>query len=244
MDLEPGVVDEQVAYYRARAAEYDEWWNRRGRYDRGHEATRQWFAERERITDALARLEIHGDVLELACGTGIWTEQLVERARSVTAVDASPEMLDLNRDRLGLAAARATYILADIFTWRPDRQFDGVLFCFWLSHVPRELIGSFLEMVAGALRPGGRIFFVDSKRERTSTASNHVLPPEGEEVMTRVLNDGSAYRVIKNFWLASELEQRCAAAGLSVGVHETPAYFIYGIGERVSEVADGDGVSR
>jgi len=41
-DLEP-VLLEQVAYYRARAGEYERWWLRQGRYDRGPVATRRWF---------------------------------------------------------------------------------------------------------------------------------------------------------------------------------------------------------
>ena len=41
---------EQLAYYRARAAEYDEWWLRQGRYDRGAALNAQWFAEQVRST--------------------------------------------------------------------------------------------------------------------------------------------------------------------------------------------------
>jgi ubiquinone/menaquinone biosynthesis C-methylase UbiE len=232
MDPDQRVLDEQVSYYRHRAAEYDEWWDRRGRYDRGPEATTQWLSERDVITDALDRLHLGGDVLELACGTGIWTQRLIEAARSITAVDASPEMLDINRQRLGAAGSRVVFVQADLFEWQPERQFDAVVFCFWLSHVPRERLDKFLAIVAGALRPGARLFFADSKREGTSTASNHVLAPVGEQVMTRRLNDGTAYQVVKNFWSPKELEERFLSAGLFVSAHETPSYFIYGSGER------------
>ena len=39
------LLQEQVAYYRARAAEYDEWWYRTGRYDRGPEHRAAWQRE-------------------------------------------------------------------------------------------------------------------------------------------------------------------------------------------------------
>jgi demethylmenaquinone methyltransferase/2-methoxy-6-polyprenyl-1,4-benzoquinol methylase len=68
-----------MAYYRARAPEYD-----------------RVYAEREDLRELLTvvdDLPIAGDVLELACGTGQWTGALATRARSVTAVDASPEVL-------------------------------------------------------------------------------------------------------------------------------------------------------
>jgi len=125
-----------------------------------------------------------------------------------------------------------TFVQADLFTWRPDRRFDAAVFCFWLSHIPRKRLDEFLAMVTGALRPGGRLFFADSKREGTSTASNHILPPVGEEVVTRRLNDGTAYRVVKNFRSPRELEEGCLSGGLSVSVYETPNYFIHGLGER------------
>lgn len=41
-DHEPRkILEEQIEYYRARAAEYDDWWFRRGRYDRGADANRR-----------------------------------------------------------------------------------------------------------------------------------------------------------------------------------------------------------
>ena len=228
----PATLDEMKAYYRARAAEYDEWFYRRGRFDRSPETNARWFAEAEELYRALDALHPTGDVLELAPGTGIWTERLVRTARSVTAVDASPEMVELNRARL--ASDRVTYVLADLFTWRPDRRYDAVCFGFWLSHVPGELLDDFLAMVASALRPGGKLFFVDGRREPTSTAADHQLPDEHTLVMTRRLNDGREFQIVKIFYEPAALAARFARAGLAVTVRETPTYFIYGTGERVS----------
>ena len=39
------VLAEQRAYYKARPAEYDEWWQRRGRFDRGPESAEEWDRE-------------------------------------------------------------------------------------------------------------------------------------------------------------------------------------------------------
>jgi demethylmenaquinone methyltransferase/2-methoxy-6-polyprenyl-1,4-benzoquinol methylase len=229
------VVPEQTLhemrdYYRARAAEYDEWFYRRGRYDRGPEANARWFADAEEVFAALAALPLTGDVLELAPGTGIWTERLARTARSITAVDASPEMVAINRAKV--ASDRVTYILADLFTWRPARTYDAVVFGFWLSHVPDERLDAFWQMVASALRPGGTVFVVDSRRDQTSTAADHQLPDAGSQVMTRRLNNGAEYRIVKNFPAPAAIEARCAAAGLAVTVRETPTYFQYGIGTR------------
>jgi SAM-dependent methyltransferase len=226
------VLSEQVVYYRARAAEYDDWWERRGRYDRGPEANATWFAERGSVEAAFDALSLGGEVLELAPGTGIWTRRLVGTAQRITAVDASPEMLRLNRERVGAAADVTRYIVADLFSWTPDRAYDAVVFCFWLSHVPRARFDRFTATVASSIRPGGRVFFLDGKRTPASAAVDHLLPAADEEVTTRRLNDGTEYRVVKNFWPSDELEDRFAARRIHVTVHETPVYFQYGIGER------------
>lgn len=221
---------EMAEYYRQRAAEYDEWFYRQGRYDKGPEANARWFAEAETVFAALDALGITGDVLELAPGTGIWTDRLARTARTITAVDASPEMVAINRAKVG--SERVSYVLADLFAWRPERRYDAVCFGFWLSHVPLERLDAFLGTVADALKPGGALFFVDNRREPDSTARDQTLPETGEQLMTRKLNDGRTYQIVKNFYEPAALAARCAAHGLDVAVHETPTFFIYGAGTR------------
>jgi demethylmenaquinone methyltransferase/2-methoxy-6-polyprenyl-1,4-benzoquinol methylase len=183
------------------------------------------------VRAALAAVPLDGlDVLELAPGTGIWTEQLVDRAGHLTAVDASTEMLAECRRRLGPAAVE--FVVADLFGWHPDRTWDAVVFCFWISHVPDDRLDGFLAWVAELLRPGGHVFFLDGIPEAASTAVDHVLPDEGEEVMVRRLDDGREVHIVKNFWPPADLEERCRVAGLDVEVRETATYFQYGVGRR------------
>src|SRR5689334_23341146 len=82
------VLQEQIAYYRARAGEYDEWFYRRGRYDYGTKANAEWFAEAAEAMKALAAIGPVGETLELACGTGIWTRELLRISQEITAIDA------------------------------------------------------------------------------------------------------------------------------------------------------------
>lgn len=220
-------------YYQARAAEYDEWFYRKGRYDRGHEANQRWFSEAAEVSAALDALAVSGDVLELAPGTGIWTERLTQNSKvtSITAVDASPEMVAINRAKLG-NNERVSYLLADLFNWQPPRQYDAVCFGFWLSHVPTERLEGFLRLVCQALRPAGKLFFIDSSREPSSTAADHILPEEGSQVMLRRLNDGREFQIVKNFYEPVTLTAQFAEAGLAVTIRETSNYFIYGTGKR------------
>jgi demethylmenaquinone methyltransferase/2-methoxy-6-polyprenyl-1,4-benzoquinol methylase len=172
-------------------------------------------------------------VLELACGTGIWTRLLAQRVERVTAVDSAPEMLALNRKRLRGAGHRADieYVRADLFSWRPSpASYDVCFFAFWLSHVPESRFAQFWELVTGALRPGGRVFFIDSGRNESSTASDHRLPENDEETMRRRLDDGREFLIFKRFYEPRRLEHRLAELGFEVQVRRTGEFFLYGAG--------------
>jgi len=231
------ILNEQAAYYRARAPEYDEWWQRSGRYDRGPDATARWKAEVEQVDAELAGAALTGHVAELACGTGWWTERLARTADRLTCIDASPETIEINRTRLRSAGLPLPhYQVADLFDWRPDVSFDAVFFSFWLSHVPAERLAPFWSSVAAALQPGGRVFFIDSLPDQTSTANNHRMPdPDG--IQERRLNDGRSFRIIKLFRGPAELASDLQALGWQTVVGRTASYFVFGRAEREQQRA-------
>jgi 2-polyprenyl-3-methyl-5-hydroxy-6-metoxy-1,4-benzoquinol methylase len=227
------LLQEQIAYYRARAGEYDQWFLRQGRYDRGPELNRQWFAEAEEVARALASFAPSGRVLELACGTGLWTQHLARYANSITAVDSSPEVIAINRERLGAGnTGKVEYIQADLFAWQPTGQYDVVFFSFWLSHVPPERFVAFWEMVRAALAPEGRVFFIDSLYSETSTASDHRLEGEEAATLTRRLNDGQEFRIVKVFYRPEKLASHLEALGWQAQARATAHYFLYGTARR------------
>jgi demethylmenaquinone methyltransferase/2-methoxy-6-polyprenyl-1,4-benzoquinol methylase len=222
------LLQEQIAYYRARAGEYDECFLRTGRYDRGPEVNRRWFAEVAEVAAALAAFAPSGRVLELACGTGWWTAQLARYADSVTAVDSSPEALAINRARLG--TSRVEHVQADLFSWRPTTCYDTVFFGFWLSHVPPERFGAFWDLVRVCLAPDGRVFFVDSLYIEASTAVDHRLEGPESTTVKRRLNDGREFHIVKVFYRPDALAARLAEMGWQVEIHATPSYFLHGRG--------------
>jgi SAM-dependent methyltransferase len=224
-----GVQDllaEQARYYRARAGEYDDWWLRRGRYDHGEEANARWFADGAAVAAALERFAPTGDIVELACGTGLWTERLAPHARSLTAIDASPEVIALARERV--ADPRVEYVQADLFAWEPARTYDVCFFSFWLSHVPEERFAEFWEKVRRAVAPDGRAFFVDSLRSDLASAVDHQLPAPDDQVMLRRLADGREYRIVKSFYDPRALRLRLAELGWDATVDATSEFFLYG----------------
>src|SRR6185503_18951896 len=167
----------------------------------------------------------------LACGTGLWTDELVKISRRVTAIDASPEMIAINRQQVG--ANHVEYQQRDLFAWEPEREFDLVAFAFWLSHVPPELLDTFLDKVRRSVRVGGRLFLVDSLFESSSTARDHVLRDQNQNWQCRKLDDGREFRVVKVFYEPAELQARLARFGFDAVLHKSGSYFLYGSGTRV-----------
>ncbi|HEU0027322.1 MAG TPA: class I SAM-dependent methyltransferase [Ktedonobacterales bacterium] len=225
------LVEEQITYYRARANEYDEWFLRQGRYDHGAEENTRWHAEVAEVAGALddfLRERPIGSMLEIAAGTGLWTQRLAPFAQRLTALDAAPEALAINCERLGALAERVTYATADIFSWSPAERYDAIFFSFWLSHVPPERFDGFWARVREWLAPGGRVFLVDSSYEPASTARDHLL--EGAEATTveRILNDGQRFRIVKVFYTPEKLGGELARLGWGADLRATPRYFLYG----------------
>lgn len=228
MTAPEALTTDQIAYYRARAREYDETMRQLGRYvslggsvpgrsddEDGNEVAI--------VLEALDRLRPFDTVLELASGTGWWTQWLAPHARHVTAVDAAEEMLALNRERVN--AANVQYVLADVFNWKPDRQFDLVFFGFWLSHVPRDQFAGFWQLVRDSLAPGGRVFFIDELgTEETRALETRV----DEDVVLRTLEDGRQFRAVKVFYQPSELEAEMRALGWNIQVRAAGRRFYWG----------------
>ena len=223
------ILAEQQAYYRARAGEYDEWWLRTGRWNRGADLNARWFADVAAVESGLtafldAARPRHA--LELACGTGLFTRLVAPRVDQLLALDGSPEVIAINRARV--AATNVEYALQDLFAWRPARRYDLIFMSFWLSHVPDERFDSFWSSVRAGLAAGGIAYVIDSGWDTTSTAANHVYPDRAHGIAMRKLNDGREFRVVKIFHDPRQLEQRLRALGLAATIASTPHYFIYG----------------
>lgn len=239
------LLAEQIAYYRARAPEYDEWWEREGSFDLGPEFRSQWLREIAHVQDALKAFAPSGKVLELAAGTGIWTEQLARYSRSITALDASAETLEISRSKLAGSAAPVEYLQADLFDWEPDFLYDVVFFGFWLTHVPDARFERFWELVRSAMEPNGRFFFVDNAAPEREVAARfpQTVSRQGQTFMTRWsttdptsgtslrrLSDGTEYRIVKVFWEPESLQQKLLQLGWKATVRRTEHFFVYGEG--------------
>jgi SAM-dependent methyltransferase len=222
----PDVDAEMLAYYEARAPEYDDWYLRRGRYERGPIHDAAWNAELDAAGRWLDALPIHGEIVELAAGTGWWSPLLASKGE-LSLYDAAAAPLDRARERLLAHGLRAHLHVRDAWA-EPDRQVDAVFTGFWLSHVTRDRLSEFLGVVRRWLKPGGTFAFIDSRFDPQSSAADHPTP--SDDVSVRRLDDGREFTVIKVYYEASELETALRSTGfVKASVTTTGRFFQIGV---------------
>ncbi len=192
-------------YYNQRAAEYDQWYLREGVFAARDNAER-WHAE---VAQLRARVQEfgYGRLLEIASGTGWWTQHLARRA-TVTALDYAPAMLGQLAARLHKHSLQAERVRGDAYAL-PFRaaRFDCAFFGFWLSHVPRARRPAFLAELRRVLLPGSSVMVVDS----APTAPEQI--PGAEFLHERVLNDGSRHHVLKILHTPESMREALAPLG-------------------------------
>jgi SAM-dependent methyltransferase len=206
------VLGEQAAYYQALGEDY---------LHQGLD-----LPGGEELARALEAFRPAGRVLELACGPGVWTRQLLRHATEVTAVDASPEMLAAAAARAG--GDRVRFVRANLFDWAPDRRYDVVFFGFWLSHVPPERFDAFWSLVAASLAEDGRVFFAD---DAYRTPDELVHGPSSSTIRRRLAN-GTSYELVKVPYQPADLEERLRRTGWDITVTATSGPFYWGAGRR------------
>jgi SAM-dependent methyltransferase len=220
-------ADDLVAYYEARAPEYDDWYLRRGRYARGPIHDAAWNAELDGAGSWLDGLPISGEIVELAAGTGWWSPLLAGKGE-LWLYDAAGAPLERARDRLLAHRLRAHIHVRDAWA-EPDRQVDALVCNFWLSHVPRDRTAAFLELARRWLKPGGMFAFIDSLPDPQSGAADHPAPADDRSV--RRLADGTEFTIVKVYRAPGELEAALHAAGFRhVSVTATGRFFVLGCG--------------
>jgi SAM-dependent methyltransferase len=224
---DPDLDREMIAYYEARAPEYDDWYLRRGRYSHGPIHDAAWDAELDAAGRWLDALPMAGEIVELAAGTGWWSPLLAAKGQT-SLYDASEAPLARARERLVAHGLRAHLHVRDAWA-EPDRAVDALFTGFWLSHVPPHRLRAFLAVARAWLKPGGLYAFIDSLDDPRSGTTDRVPPTDG--IARRRLADGREFRVVKAHHEPGTLEAALTAAGFdAISITTTGRFFLLGMG--------------
>jgi demethylmenaquinone methyltransferase/2-methoxy-6-polyprenyl-1,4-benzoquinol methylase len=147
------------------------------------------------------------DVLEIACGTGNWTQVLSKRARSVLATDINTSVIDIARTKQ-YARGNVTFQIVDAYDLTAvDGGYDAAFAADWWSHIPKSAIPGFVRSVTGKLKPGSLVVMLDMlHREIFDQFFSH-YDDEGNRIGRRQLPNGEVFHVVKNFPTEEELRQ-------------------------------------
>lgn len=190
--------DDTVEYYRARAAEYEQIYYR------------EVPARRQELADDVARLRalaVDKTILELACGTGYWTNEMSQVARQITAADISAEMIAEAKKKP--LRCPVDFVESDMFACSfPEQAFDLIAVGFWFSHQPRQEFDKLFDLLDRCRKPDGLIWLIDNnppaEGPNTDSAGSDSF---GNNFKQRFLNDGSPYIILKNYFSREELTE-------------------------------------
>ena len=186
-------------YYARRAAEYE-----------------VIYAKPERQVDLAAMKLAIGEafqgrsVIEIACGTGWWSEHIASTAASLDAFDINEETLAIARTK-AVDPERTRFAIADAYLLLlRNEPYEGAFAGFWWSHVPRRDLPRFLEGLHRVLSPGAKVVFLDNLYVEGSSTPIARTDEHGDSWQARKLSDGSQHDVLKNFPSRDELEAAVA----------------------------------
>jgi demethylmenaquinone methyltransferase/2-methoxy-6-polyprenyl-1,4-benzoquinol methylase len=205
---------ELVDYYRRRAAQYEAIY---AKPERQPDLARL----RDRVCAAFAGRH----VLEIACGTGYWTQVIAAVARGIVAADLAEEPMTLARAKRYVR--EPAFVSADAYAL-PEAlgRFDAAFAGFWWSHLPLGRIGEFLSSLHARLRPGARVMMLDNRYVEGSSTPIAGVDAQGNSYQLRHLADGGALRVLKNFPSAADLRARLAPYARQMEVEELEYYWL------------------
>jgi demethylmenaquinone methyltransferase/2-methoxy-6-polyprenyl-1,4-benzoquinol methylase len=149
-------------------------------------------------------------VLEIACGTGYWTQYIARTARSICATDLAKETLAVAREKK--LASTVTFALADAMALPSTLGVFEAGFCgFWWSHVPCTALDVFLTSLHARLVPGATVVMLDNLYVAGSSTPISRRSATGDTYQVRHLSNGSTYEVLKNFPSEGELREQLSS---------------------------------
>lgn len=165
-------------------------------------------------------------VLEIACGTGYWTERIAQTASSIYATDINQSVIEIAKAR---QKNNITFATADMYHFTHDENFEAVFGGFIWSHILLQELDRFIDKIESFLKPNGTIVFIDGNPVK---GTNHDLKnisktdDYGNTYQTRKLENGTSHLVLKNFPTKDFLIQKLSRIATEIDVVNLRYYWI------------------
>lgn len=177
-----------VSFYQTHAATYHQ-------RSYQHSSTDSFYA---RLRERYRTLFEGHTVLEIAAGSGYWTEAVAASAAHVLATDANQSLVEIIKQRLG-HLPNVDSVAADAYSLNSVQgPFSAAFAQYWWSHIPKKKVSTFLSALHSKLSPGALVFFCDDLVYEYSTWTRRV-DEHGDIQEERPRVDGTRAETIKNF---------------------------------------------
>ena len=200
-------------YYAKRAREYEQVYEKP---ERQHELA--WLRER------IPRLFKGRTVLEVACGTGYWTQFIAPLAHRMYACDINEPVLEIAREK---RIPGATFFKADAIALEGVPAGCNAAFAgFWWSHVKKSGLRQFVANLAARLERGSLVAILDNAWAPGSSTPISRTDAEGNTYQVRTLASGERMEVLKNFPTPAELAEEVRAVAREAHLESLNYYWL------------------
>lgn len=202
-------------YYAKRAREYEQVYEKPER-----QRELAWLRAR------IPRLFTGRTVLEVACGTGYWTQFIARAAGHVHACDINEPVLEIAREK-NLPPGKVDFFKADAVALDGiphgcDAAFAG----FWWSHVRKSELALFVKNLSLKLEPGATVAILDNTFTEWSSTPLTRRDAEGNTYQMRTLSNGEPFEVLKNFPTKEELTELVRPVAAEAHVEDLTYYWL------------------
>jgi demethylmenaquinone methyltransferase/2-methoxy-6-polyprenyl-1,4-benzoquinol methylase len=177
-----------MEYYSQRASEYEKIYQKPERQE-----------DLKKLKEVVSTVFEGRNILEIACGTGYWTQFIAESAQSICAIDHSSKVLKLAKQK-DYKKCKISFVKSDVYSLKNVKgNFDGGFFGFWWSHIPKSKVTDFIKTFHSKLAEGALVAMIDNRYIKGNSTPISRTDSEGNTYQIRKLEDGTEYEVLKNF---------------------------------------------
>lgn len=181
--------------------------------------------ELEQLQEELDEVLSGHRVLELACGTGYWTQFYAYSTEAVLATDINPEMLELARAK-ELPADKVRWEVADAYTIDAEPGFTACFAGFLWSHIPRQDQEKFLQHVRKQVGKDGLLVLMDNTYVDDVSLPIARTDADGNTYQVRQLENGERCELLKNYPTDSALRKKLATAAREIRIQRLDYYWM------------------
>jgi len=163
-------------------------------------------------------------ILDIGCGPGIYTKELLEQNLNIVALDISPKMIEKAKEKFAkeIEDRKASFTSGEIFDLKNmDKSFDVVICIGVISYIPD--IEKFLNKISSLLKFDGYSIIQISKRFSPKSFDEQIIYPslKKDKTLFKTEKRVNEWNFKLNRYTTGKFNRLCSSSGLELerGIH-------------------------